>query len=729
MGISFNQSKRLFILDAGNCTYIMHLAECGFLEHAYYGPALAGVADADGGELLKHCFAPDSPRWKECESPASMAAEFSSNGIGDYARASGAIRTANGHIVAVPLYQSHRIYKGKAPLDGLPASYGSDSQCETLEITLFDEAARLEYILSYTVFEQLPVIARSLRVVNRADQPAVIERLYSATVDLPASPKGYDLISFPGAWARERQVERRAIAHGITAIGSTRGISSHQMNPAFVILDPETTETAGAAIGQVLLYSGSWQAEIELNPDSNLRTMIGINPTDFRWPLAAGEEFQTPEMLLIYARNGLEELTHASHDFFRRHILRGPWRDLERPVLINNWEATYFDFNEEKLLNLARTAAGLGCEMLVLDDGWFGHRDADNSSLGDWFVDLRKLPGGIDGLSRKIHDLGLKFGLWFEPEMISEDSELYRSHPDYCLHIDGRRRSIGRQQMMLDMSRPEVVDCVFGQLCKIFDNAQIDYMKWDCNRSVSEVGSAALPAERQGEVMHRYVLGFYDLLGRMRERYPNLLIEGCAGGGGRFDAGALCYTPQIWCSDNSDAVSRLAIQYGTSFFYPCSAMGAHVSDCPNHQVRRTTPFETRGLVALSGTFGYELDPSRISEEERRQIPAQIKRFHEVHHLVTNGDYYRNIAPGTSHLCAWSFVSKDKAECIAFAVTIFTVTRAPDYRLKLRGLDPAALYRTDDGQAYSGSVLMNVGLPIHADWRDANAQYWHLTMQK
>ncbi len=703
----------------------MQVAPCGALEHIYFGATLTGYDESFADETARNVIQRERPSWIDRESPAGLCLEYTSNGIGDLGISSGLIRTAKGNISEVPLYKSHRIFKGKADLKGMPSSYANDDDCDTLEVTLRDDLTGIEYILSYAVFAKLSVIARSMRVVNCSDTPAMIERLYSATMHLPGSVAGYDLISFPGAWAHERMLDRNPITRGVKCIGSSRGTTEHTMNPAFILAEPSTTETSGMAIGELLVYTGSWQAEVEQGDAGSIRTVFGLNPNNFHWQLLPGDEFQTPEVLLMWSNAGLEELTHTSHDFFRAHILRGPWRDLERPVLINNWEATYFDFNEEKLLSLATTAKSLGIEMLVLDDGWFGHRDRDDSSLGDWFVDKKKLPCGIDGLSKKLHALGLKFGLWFEPEMISEDSDLYRAHPDYCLHIDGRIRSTCRQQMVLDMSRKEVVDCIFDQLCKVFDNAEIDYMKWDCNRVISEVGSAALPPERQGEVLHRYVLGFYDLIGRITKRYPNLLIEGCAGGGGRFDAGVLCYTPQIWCSDNSDASARLFIQYGTSFFYPCSTMGAHVSDCPNHQLHRITSFETRGLVALAGTFGYELDPTRISEEDRQQIPAQIKRFHELHHIVTSGDYYRNIAPNNNNVCAWSFVSKDRSECIATAVTVRAVASSPYYFCKFRGLDADAIYADQDGHEYSGSMLMNIGLRVDGWLYDGAARFWHL----
>lgn len=720
--IIYHAGEKVFRLNAGNACYCFGVTPEGFVEHLYYGPALASAAELQ----LCHKGDPrvDGPQWPQCNSPSKVPCEFTTCGLGDFRSTSSAIRTADGHIAAAPLYKSHRIYAGKDPLAGLPSSFGSAEQCGTLELVLADELSGVEYILSYTVFDGHPVIARSLRVVNGGKAPAVIERLYSATVDFPVTANGYEQIIFPGGWARERHPQRQAVATGVHSIASARGVSSHEMNPAFILVDPETTETSGVAIGQVLVYSGSWKAEIERDQFDAVRTHIGISPDDFRWPLAPGAEFQAPEMLLIYSAGGLEELSHASHDFFRAHILRGPWRDCERPVLLNNWEATYFNFNEEKLLDLARTAVKLGVELFVLDDGWFGQRNADDSSLGDWFADKSKLPGGIGGLSRRIHELGLKFGLWFEPEMISENSDLYRAHPDYCLHIQGRTRSISRRQLALDFSRPEVVDCVFDQICRIFDNARIDYMKWDCNRPLTEVGSAALPPERQGEVMHRRTLGYYDLLGRLRDRYPDLLIEGCAGGGGRFDAGTLCYTPQIWCSDDTDAVERLAIQYGTSFFYPCSAMGAHVSDCPNHQVGRITPFSTRADVAMAGTFGYELDPNRISEEERQQIPQQIKRFHALHHIVTHGDYYRLLSPLGRHWCAWSFVSKDRRECLATAVTIQAGASHPPLRLKLRGLDPEGVYADEEGRRHSGSVLMNAGVPFAVDYGDAHSTVWH-----
>ena len=562
MPISFNEKNRIFKLDAGNSTYAFMIESNGYLAHLHYGGRIGSDALNYLYRPLDRAFSPAAPGTTAPESRDVILQEYGTNGIGDFHAPSAIVRQENGHRVTDFKYRSHRIFKGKPGIEGLPATFGSESDLETLELSLYDEAGDIEFLLSYTVFERHNAIARSARAVNRSLETVRLEKLSSASLDFPEG--NFDLIHLPGAWARERAVERGPISHARTVIESVRGLSSHQQNPFFALAAPHATETAGEVYGVALLYSGNFAAEIERDQFDRLRAQIGINERTFEWKLAPNESFSAPEALLVYSASGIGAMSRTFHDVFRNHLIRSYWKDLKRPILVNNWEATYFNFNTEKLLAIAKDAAELGIEMLVLDDGWFGHRDDDHSSLGDWFVYESKLKGGLGKLVSEVNKLGLKFGLWFEPEMVSRDSELFKAHPDWCLHVPGRGASEGRNQLVLDMSRPEVVDYLFKTISGVLDSANIEYIKWDANRHLTEVGSATASADRQKEISHRYVLGMYRLHELLIERYPKLLIEGCSGGGGRFDAGMLYYVPQIWTSDDTDAIERLRIQSGTS---------------------------------------------------------------------------------------------------------------------------------------------------------------------
>jgi alpha-galactosidase len=524
----------------------------------------------------------------------------------------------------------------------------------------------------------------------------------------------------------ERQPERRPLLSGIQTISSRRGASSHHHNPFVVLCDPAATEETGDCIGAMLVYSGSFSAEIEVDQMGSTRLVMGIHSEGFSWHLAPGETFATPEVLLTFTHQGLTHLSHTYHRFLRRHIMRSPYAAAPRPVLLNNWEATYFHFDTESLLAIARQGAALGVELLVLDDGWFGHREDDRSSLGDWQVNETKLPGGLAPLIRQVEDMGLRFGLWVEPEMVSEDSDLYRAHPDWALRLPGRQPALSRSQLVLDFSRPEVVEHLYQCLSALLGQYPISYIKWDMNRNMTDVYSAALPPERQGEVTHRAMLGVYRLLERLTRAFPHVLFEGCAGGGGRFDAGMLAYFPQIWCSDNTDAIERLTIQYGTSFGYPVSAMGSHVSICPNHQTGRTTPLGTRGVVAMSGAFGYELDLNRLTAEEREEVRCQIAAYHRDQDLIHNGDYYR-LLPPEGEVTAWQFAAPDGAEALVNVVVPHTRANARPIHFRLKGLDPEGVYElrradyygttpehpevTPVGGRYSGSSLLYAGLTL------------------
>ncbi len=524
-------------------------------------------------------------------------------------------------------YESHNIYAGKNKLNNLPATYVEDeNEAMTLELTLVDSLKNVKLILSYSVFEEFDAITRSVKIINESNEDVNINRVLSANVDFRDSD--YELLQLSGAWARERHIIRKEIRSGSQSIESRRGSSSHAQNPFMALVRKDTTEQHGEVYGFSLIYSGNFLANVEVDMYENARAQIGINPFDFTWLLKSKEEFTAPEAVLVYSNEGLTGMSHIYNCLYGKRLCKGKYRDEVRPILINNWEATYFDFNETKIKEIAREATNLGMELFVLDDGWFGKRDDDNSSLGDWFVNEEKLKGGLNKLATEINEMGLQFGLWFEPEMVSPISELYKKHPDWCIHIPGRNRSEARRQLILDYSREDVCNYIIEKISEVLSSAPISYVKWDMNRNMSEIGSAKLPANRQREVAHRYILGLYKVLEEITTRFPDVLFESCSGGGGRFDPGMLYYMPQTWTSDNTDAIERLKIQFGTSMVYPNASIGCHVSAVPNHQVDRITPIETRGVVAMSGNFGYELDITKLPESEKEIIKEQVKLYKE-----------------------------------------------------------------------------------------------------
>ena len=724
MPISFDSERKIFKLDAGDTSYAFMIEKHNYLSHLYYGPELSTMDLEYLYRPTVRGFAPYPEGMQPEASRDVTAQEYSAFGTGDYRTPGFIIRDLKGYTATDPHYVSHKIYAGKPGKPGLPATFGKEAETQTLEILLRDDFSGVEFTLYYSVFEGENIIARSVKVANCGSEKVYIEKVSSCTLDFWDGD--LEFLHLWGSHCRERWVEREKLIHGVQSVSSMRGLSSHQHNPFFALAEPGTDETHGRIYGAALLYSGNFLIEVEKDQFELVRTQIGINPENFEWELAPGAEFHAPEVILTVSDKGLRGMSHNFHNGIRNHLIRSWWKDRKRPILVNNWEGTYFNFNAEKLLNIARDAAALGIEMLVLDDGWFGHRNDDSNSLGDWFVFEEKLPGGLSNLVKEINKLGLKFGLWFEPEMISKDSELYRKHPDWVLEIPGRTRSLGRWQMVLDMSRDEVVDYLFDSICAILDSANIEYIKWDANRHLTEVASAVMPPERQKEVSHRYVLGMYRLHERLLERYPKLLIEGCSGGGGRFDAGMLYYVPQIWTSDDSDAIERLKIQYGTSLVYPCSTMGAHVSDCPNHQTARSTPFETRGIVALSGTFGYELDLNKMTQEERDLIKKQVADYHKYNHIVANGDLYRLTDPFTEpRYTVWMQVTKDKSEFLLSYVQARMIPHGPLYSVRLDGLDPARRYRNSEtGEEFSGEALMKAGFMLPHLFTDGTGAIYH-----
>lgn len=717
INIFYNEKDKAFKLRANNTDYMMKVCEEGYLAHVYYGNK---VPDEDLTYLLRLDESPFTPATNDRDRASFMDTlpfEYPCFGLGDYRESAFKIMDANGMSTCDLRYVSHKMYEGKPKLEGLPATFATEeSGCSTLEITMYDKYADIEVVLIYTAFDKLDVITRSAVITNKGEKPFKITRALSACVDFDTDKM--DMITLNGSWARERAVERCRLHHGKQLVDSCKGESSHQNNPFVALCDNNADEDKGEVFGFNFVYSGNFYAQAEVTQHKKTRFLMGINPLDFQWLLEKGESFTCPEVVMVHSDEGIGKMSRTFHDLYRNNLIRGEYKDKRRPILINNWEATYFNFDTDKLIDIAKEASKLGIEMLVMDDGWFGHRDSDNSSLGDWFVYEKKLKGGLKYLVDEVNKLGMKFGIWFEPEMISPDSELYKAHPDWAIQIQGRPLTLCREQYVLDYSRKEVRDHVYGMMRKILDSANIEYIKWDMNRQLTEVGSTTLPAERQRELWHRYVLGVYDLMDRLTTDYPHILLENCSGGGARFDPGMLYYSPQIWCSDDTDAIERLKIQHGTSMCYPCSAMGAHVSDCPNHTVGRNTPFKTRGHVAMVGTFGYELDVTRIPQEDRDAIPAQIEEFNKFNKLVRTGDHYRigNMFEDNTW-DAWEFVAKDKSEALFEFVQVLGRPNERSRRIKLKGLEADAYYyeENEPDKKISGAALMNAGINIAKIW--------------
>ncbi len=731
MPVKFNENQMSFKLTAKDTCYMLKVAPGGYLAHVYFGKSLP---DDDLTYLLRLDENPFTPEVNNRDLACYMDTlpfEYPCFGLGDYREHAFSIVDKNGATTCDLRYKSYKIYDGKPKLAGLPATFANTpDEAQTLEVLMEDKPAGLEVTLIYTAFAQLDVITRSVVVKNVSGDNVTLTRVYSACVELDSDK--YDMITLNGSWARERAPERCRLHHGKQLVDSMRGESSHQNNPFMAICANNADEDIGEVYGFNFVYSGNFVAEAEVTQHKKTRCLMGINGCDFSWLLEPGESFTAPEVVMVYSDSGIGKMSRTFHDLYRSNLIRGEYRDKRRPILINNWEATYFDFTDEKLIAIAEQASKLGIEMLVMDDGWFGHRDADNSSLGDWFVYEKKLPGGLKNLADKVNSLGMKLGIWFEPEMISPDSELYRAHPDWAIQVKGRPLTLCREQYVLDFSRSDVRDYVYSMMRRVLDSANIEYIKWDMNRQLTEVASNALPRERQRELWHRYVLGVYELMERLTTDYPHLLLENCSGGGARFDPGMLYYSPQIWCSDDTDAVERLKIQYGTSLCYPCSAMGAHVSDCPNHTAGRSTPFATRGAVAMVGTFGYELDVTKIPQADRDAIPGQIAEFNKYNVLVRTGDHYRIGNMFADNLWdAWMFVAKDKSEALFEFVQVLCRPNERSRRVKLKGLDPNAYYfeeQTPDVKL-SGAALMQCGVNIGGLWGDYQAKLLHFIKVK
>ena len=764
MAIRYDENEGLFTIHTDHSTYQMKADRLGHLLHLYYGDRMEGSAEylltySDRG-FSGNPYETGTDRTYSLD---ALPQEYPVWGTGDFRSPALSVQNGDGCVSCGLHFHSYDIKPGKYSLPGLPAMYGGEeAQAETLEIHLMDEADGLAVTLLYGVFPRYDIITRAVRLENRGKVPVVLQKAHSACLDFLYGD--YDLIQFYGRHAMERNWQRTPVSHGAQVIGSRRGTSSHQYSPFVILADRETTEDTGKCYGMSFVYSGAFKAEAEKDQYDQTRVLMGLQDEMFSYTLPVEGVFYGPEVILSYSAAGLGNLSRNYHKGIRHNLCRGKYKTLPRPVLINSWEAAYFDFTGDTIYEIARQASELGVEMLVLDDGWFGRRDSDTSGLGDWFVNEKKLGGSLGDLAESINNLDMKFGIWIEPEMVSEDSELYRAHPDWAFTIPGRRPVMGRSQLVLDFSRKEVVDYVFDSICRVLDSANVGYVKWDMNRSITDVYTHALGGGRSlrteqslgteqslrteqslgternpgaeqdpgavqnpGAVLYHYVLGLYDFLERLTARYPDMLIEGCSGGGGRFDAGMLYYTPQIWCSDNTDAIDRIRIQYGTSFGFPVSSAGSHVSASPNHQTGRSVSMDTRGVVAMAGSFGYELNLNRVTEEEKSCIKAQIQDFHKYWNLIHNGDYYRLTNPyQDTQAAAWMSVGEDGEEALLSVVALETHGNPLTVCIRLKGLDSGALYRDEEtGKIYPGAALMSAGIPVPANTGEYQAWQAHL----
>lgn len=711
MNVFYDKERGAFRLDTPHSSYIMALADGKWLGHVYYGPRLsAGKLDWAEAclDLDEKPYTPDRYPREEASFFDRFPSEYPAANAGDFRECCLGVRCALGTVDGLPEFRTAGILPGKPALEGLPATFGDGEACHTLKVCLEDETAGLVVELYYTAFSKLDVITRSVRVVNQGREAVLLDRCLSACLTLPYEKQ--QMVTLHGSWARERGIQVQEIARGFQGTSSRRGISSHQEHPFLAVASPDAGQERGEVYAMHFVYSGNFLAQVQRDQFDQLRMVMGIHPEDFSWKLEPGEAFQAPEVVMVYSGEGLGGMTRTLHDLYRGHLIRWPYGP--RPVLLNSWEAAYFDFDEERLLEIAARAAGLGVELFVLDDGWFTNRPTDSGGLGDWEVDRKKLPCGLAGLAERLKKLGLDFGLWMEPEMVSMDSGLYREHPDWAIQTGRRRPLLCRDQLVLDLGRPEVEEYVWEKISGTLHSAPVSYLKWDMNRPLTSLGSGSLPPDRQGEVSHRYVLALYRLQQRLLDEFPELLLENCCSGGGRFDPGMLFYSPQIWCSDDTDAIERLSIQEGTAMLYPLSCIGSHVSICPNHLVGRVTPFHTRGVTALSGAFGYELDVTALAPEEARQIPKQIALHKDLWPLIQSGDYYR-IASGRDG--GWDcrmVVGKDRKEAAVIAVRVLDAPGQAPKRLRLQGLDAAGVYEEQEtGRRWPGDVLCRIGLPV------------------
>lgn len=705
MAITFNETTRIFTLTTAHTTYQMQADAQGYLLHLYYGARTAGEMDY----LLNYgdrgfSGNPNSAGNDRTYSLDALPQEYPSLGTGDFRNYALNIENADGSQCCNPVYITHEIEAGKYTLKGLPFVRAEENEAETLKIILEDPVTKVELHLLYGVLEKEDIITRSVIIKNAGKAPVTVKKAQSACLDFLHGD--YDLIKFHGRHAMERNMERMPVSHESIRIGSRRGTSSHQYNPGVILAGKNTNEDSGSCYGMLFVYSGNFLVEAEKDQYDQTRIQMGLTDELFAYPLEAGAEFIAPEVILSYTNKGLSRLSQQYHHCIMNHICQGKYVHANRPVLINSWEAAYFDFTGDTIVELAKEAKALGIDMVVMDDGWFGKRNDDNSSLGDWYVNEEKLGGTLTKLIERVNAEGVKFGIWIEPEMVSEDSDLYREHPDWAITIPGRKPVRSRNQLVLDFSRKEVRDEIFKRICAVLDQGNVEYIKWDMNRSLADIYAP--------NVTYDYVLGVYDFLEKLTNRYPDILIEGCSGGGGRFDAGMLYYAPQIWCSDNTDAINRTRIQYGTSFFYPVAAMGSHVSAVPNHQTGRVTSMHTRGVAAMSGTFGYELNPALLNAKEKAEIRAQLAQYREYQELIREGDYYRLSNPFQDNFAAWMVVSDDRSKALVSVIRLTAEANLPAAYVTLKGMEEDAFYREKTtGKVYPGAALMEAGILLPA----------------
>lgn len=714
-----------FKLDTKNTTYSFKVADYGYLMHTYYGQSISDIdLDYVYPRMERSFVASLKEDWKMLFRLNDVPQEYSAFGGGDFRTTALIVKQADGSRVADLRYFSHEIIDGIVSIKGMPhATANGFNGIKTLKVVLKDDVTDLFVNMYYTVFEDTDVIARFIEIENKGKESIFIEK--AASLQLDFNDSNYDLITLTGAWANERHINRRPLTMGIQGHAVHTGTTSHQFSNFFALCDKDANENMGGAYGFHLVYSGNHKTEVEVDQFGATRVLTGINNEGFSWELKSGDKFTAPEAFMTYSGEGLGQMSRNLHKFIFNHIFREKWHNVRRPLLINNWEATYFDFNYEKLVSLAETAGELGIELLVMDDGWFGKREDDKTSLGDWVANTEKLPGGLQRLAKGVNEKGVKFGIWMEPEMISEDSDLFRAHPDWAMGVPGRPTCIGRNQYILDIVRDEVKQYVIDAISNVIGGANIAYLKWDMNRYLTQAYSVSLGKDNQGEYYHRYVLALYEILDAIITKFPELLIEHCSGGGGRFDTGMLYYSPQIWTSDDTDAHERLEIQRGTSLGFPVSSMGAHVSAVPNHQTRRTTSLTTRGAIAYAGTFGYELDITALTEEEKEEIKGQCAFYKENYWLINKGDYYR-LTKDPDKFQAWCFASPDKKELLVFCVCVQNGANDANRFVKIPAADKKLRYvDVSNNHTYFGDTLNNVGLCIAFEIGERKSYMFHL----
>lgn len=706
--IIFDEKKQVFHLRNKWISYVLCVEELSILAHAYFGERISNYSGGRSYPRFERSFSTNFAEISHRDySRDTLLHEYPTIGNGDFRTPAIEVAMENGATMLDLRFDYFEILEGKPTLEQLPSSYVTNkNQAKTLVIHLKDAYAQLEAILSYTIFNDLALISRSVEIKNHSQKTIRLNRVMSACLDIPYA--NLEVIDLNGSWGAERQISRQPISPGIKTFSSTRGTSSHQQNPFIAVVEKTTTENQGQVYGMALVYSGNHEEVVEQDQYGQIRLGCGIASYGFSWKLEPNECFQTPEAVMVYSKNGLNGMSQIFHQFINQHIVRGRYQSKPRPVLINNWEATYFDFDDEKIKQIIDAAADLGVELFVLDDGWFGQRSNDRQALGDWIENKEKLKIGLSGVSQYAKAKNMQLGLWFEPEMISENSDLYRLHPDWVLSTPGYGKTFSRNQWVLNLSRPDVRAYLKAIMDQTLENVQVDYVKWDMNRYLTEVYSNLLPSSKQGEVYHRYVLGLYELMDYFTKKYPHILFEGCSGGGGRFDLGILCYMPQIWTSDNTDAVARLKIQYGTSLVYPPSTMGAHVSAIPNHQTHRLTDLAMRGAVASSGMFGYELDPTKLTEQEKEEIRGQIRFYKKYQALIQEGIFYRLRSPFENNETLWLFVSKDQKQALLFYFQVLSQAAPKLDIVKIPGLNPNAAYVINGKEKYAGDELANCG---------------------